>query len=391
MCTNKNKDACYTSCLQKPLLLSLVDEKRMAVLSTKARLMMQLVSDPENFKNHTQTNQNVSPNYKKKSHSSPIPTPAVATYPSLVENIRWNPYIDTCSEDSQFDNRAEDVSYICDLCKNEYCHAQDYLADNKKSFAFKDNIMRFSDNSTMTWMLNDIGCGVRTPIAPTPNTSKVSISTSNIAVRDQSMTSVSQTTPPAPILKNGKKYRGQVSFDSQCAMYNDYERLLKSVKKETVNPKNVENFANYGYYRKKLYNEGTPYSIARELIRFPLTSIQIRSLTKLNKPRHRITPKGIRDKKTVIPYAHTVHSKYHNTCNNCFPNSNHSFDLNDIASKDVKNKAILCERTPSIRLPKRVLTSERYIDAFMDKRTSKTSMISAFKKLYTHKENCRGS
>ncbi|CAH2108712.1 unnamed protein product [Euphydryas editha] len=380
---------------RRPILFSSENVERMAVESSRARLIMQLLSEPnESSEKTSQYCRNKS--VVKSINNETITTPSRAakfpasnrnftTYPTLVQQcLRWSPSIETYSEDSQTDTSCEGrFKCKCHRCKMNKC-----LACRQKDtyqYTFKDNIVKFSDMSTMTRHVTDSGCGTCTSASTTDN-SNVSIPPDfNINDVFRVQTSQTDTIIPTPILKTPDNknnfdhilrkdmgYQGRADLGNTTTVCNDYDNLLKYYTKPL---KNRSNFEDSG---RVLFNEGTDGSITNNTLPdFSLSARRIKSQAKFNNcHRPHRTNKRL-GKKTVIPYNHQTNSKYHYDCkesNNIY-NAKNQEDLNYLAISPMMKPAR--HDTPSIRLPKRVLTSERNIEAFLDKRPTK--MSSAFK------------
>ncbi|XP_031762910.2 uncharacterized protein LOC116412657 [Galleria mellonella] len=357
------------------------------------------------------TSHTVAPRLKslgKSTALSPIPA-----YPSTVQSLRWSPYVEVSTPDESQIEATDDRPKIicrCENCTMKTCPSKVY--SSKRSSKFKDNIMTFSDQYTMTPKLNDACCGVCTPLT-SPKVSNVAITTSNIAVRDtQTRAEIQQVYAPPksaiPILKNceyldpvNKDYKhchGTYFDDAERDTYvrNDYNECDQS------NPTKItyerEPIIDHPYCehchnpRKVLYNEGISDSIANH---YPIEPVRVPSPTNVVKDYRRVSvmSKYCIDSEDKIPFSHRNDSKYHYSCKT--PNSNKHFccdsDTEEVKRLTANPKTVRKTytsqvkriRTPSIILPKKVLTSERDIESYIDKSAQHTSPIPA---VYIHKK-----
>lgn len=377
---------------RRPILFSSENMERMAIESSRARLVMQLLSEPkeslEKTSQYSRDESTVGSIYRKPSTKSsrtdkfPVCKRNFTTYPSLVQQcLRWSPSIDTFSEDSQTDTSCTGrFKCKCNNCKMNNCLACKQM--DTIQYSFKDNIVKFSDMSTMTRNVIDSGCGTYTP-ASTRDNSNVSIAPSDVILKNvlRIQTSQTDTVFPTSILKTDnknnvyhifgkdKKYGERAYFENTRTVFNDYDNLLKGYTKSRQKVSDVEES------RRFPVNEGINGFITNNTLQdISLRNRKIKSQMKFDHCHRPHRVNKCFDKKTVIPHTHQTNSKYHNDCKE--PNDVHNVkiheDLNELVVssilKPVRNDA-------SIRLPKRVLTSERDIEAFMEKRPTKMSSI----------------
>lgn len=421
----------YERSSRRTLILSSGDEESMAVASSRARLMMDLVRNPDEssrefgFYFHGRKKDNpVHDVMRSHTASIPVQKRVVPTYPSLVENnIRWSPSIEVYSNESGPEMEEDQSHCRCHRCKMDRCQSRD-----NRSFTFKDNIMRFTDNSTMTSQVVDSSCEAYTPLSRTPRNSEAYISTSDIDVRERVQKQTS-TTYPTPILKkpdyntcsyrtcgnemrahgNGNLHDEAVRGFHKC---NDYENLLNSIPKRECSdeshttrdrPRNGESFRRSLYKdgsescRKNIYNEGISDSIAETTLpqypgfsvhsQVPMKYLTRKDLslfhgTKRQPPKKdngRLNNKYFAetsDKGLGIPFAYRIQSKYHNDCREPVKKVDFRYDddfrhgllLSDGIQRPMQSsRVLLCDRQ-SAKYPKKVLTSERDIDAFVSNR-----------------------
>ncbi|XP_046962605.1 uncharacterized protein LOC124532024 [Vanessa cardui] len=347
---------------RRPILRSSDDVERMAIESSRARLMMQLLRKPD------ESSTEIGSYLRGKSNESArsaVRKQNFLAYPSIVQGLHWSPSVENYSGDSQTETAENLLNCNCYKCQLNRRHDWEHPM-NINNYSFKENIVRFCDTSTMTRVLKDSGCGVSTPLSSTANTSDVSISTSDTTdvvkvLRPQAYT-------PAPILKKtefGKEinHRVSINLEDTGRKRSDYEDLLNTLTKEpvTIIPFNSNSKGDLQNSRKVLYNEGISNLIANKTLpNFPFHATQIKSQMKLESSNRPVaSKKRFGRKSTVIPYTHRTNSKYHYDCKD----TNHLYKGNVedhlIGSPIVVSlkKTMKNDRTHFVKLPRRVLTS----------------------------------
>ncbi|XP_026486443.2 uncharacterized protein LOC113393661 [Vanessa tameamea] len=346
---------------RRPILHSSDDVERMAIESSRARFMMNLLRKPD------ESSSEIGPYLRGKSNESartPVRKQNFLTYPTIVQGLHWSPSIENYSGDSQTETAESLLNCDCYKCQMNRRHVWEHQTMNINNYSFKENIVRFCDTSTMTRNLKDSGCGVRTPLSSTVNTSDVSISTSDAT--DVLKILSPQAYTPAPILKKtelGKEVNHRVSInleDTARRKRSDYEDLLKTLTKEpmAIIPFNSNSKSEIQNSRKVLYNEGISNLIANKTLpNFPYHATQIKSQMKLESSnRPNVSTKRLGGKNTVIPYTHRTNSKYHYDCKE----TDHLYKGNvevDFTVISPLKKSMKSDRTHFIKLPRRVLTS----------------------------------
>lgn len=422
---NSSNDEYERSC-RRTLIHSSGDVESMAMASSRARLMLDLVRNPDessrefgfNFRGRKSDNNPV-----HVTSSIPLPKRVVPTYPSLVQNIRWSPSIEMYFDESGPEMEEDQFNCRCHKCKMDRCQSKD-----NRSFTFKDNIMRFTDNSTMTSQLVDSSCEAYTPLNRTPRTSKVNISTSDIDITERVQKQISPTYP-IPILKKldydtcrYRTYANEMRPHENVNLHekairdfhkcNVYEILPKTISKEECShdPDTTRDKArNDGSLRrsmykdgsescrKNIYNEGISDSIVetniprylgcpvhrqapmkhptrKDLNLFHGTNRQLqrKDHSRLNDKYFGETP----DKDLGIPFAYRIQSKYHNDCRDSVKKVDFRYDddfrrglfVTDGIQGTIQSKRLLLCNRQTAKFPKKVLTSERDIDAFVSNR-----------------------
>ncbi|CAG9579120.1 unnamed protein product [Danaus chrysippus] len=392
---------------RRSLLLSCEDVERMAVESSRARLMMQLVSEPNEtsrefgsyFSNCRGLKDESDPFHTMTSHTSTIPIPKriIPTYPSMVQAIRWCPKIErsksTYSADSMTDSGDDDANFKCRCRKCKMRHCRGKVNSNSKPKCFKDNIVIFTDNSTMTPHVQDTGCGSHSPIAPTSATSDVSIGTSESIPIEHDF-SQTYRAAPIPILKKPQVNRTMRESvrDTKIMIPKKPTKIFKKRSEGLICPNNSDESSGFEYGRKVIYNEGISDSLksgqsrrstptrspARTPSRTPTrtpTRVQSPVRVKRNESKSSVGSK-VADKEATIPFAHRERSRYHSDCRHSISKT-YRCEIDDHLQgtkspkdfrKTVTSDASRRSPSPPIQLPKRVLTSERDIEAFVDKR-----------------------
>ncbi|CAK1540825.1 unnamed protein product [Leptosia nina] len=307
---------------------------------------------------------------EKKALKSGIKKPAILSFPSFVpgSGLCWSPSLERSTENIQ-----EKEQLVCRRCRN--CK-QTFVSERGR--VYKDNIMRFSDISTMTPCLNDAACG---PPIEASHSSSISLSMSNVAVRDEPEPQVRFT--PSPTVRsidddasfNFDYYEQRPVEITEC--YDEvYQRgaIEYTKSRRTILPK-CSNLNEIGEKftepRKNLYNEGISDTIAENFSgRCPLTNrIQISEKRGYSKT-------SVFGKNAEIPFAHRNRSKYHSDCKTELKKK--PLRCGVLRKEEVRlaaePKAMRfcqpgatdrCDVQPCIRMPRKVLSSERNIDSFI--------------------------
>ena len=336
----------------KPLLISSEDDESLAFHSARARMLMQ-TKKIQVLRKYTLVGENVNSINRTVYHISPIKASIIPTYQTSIQNIRWNPYMETRLEEPQFNTRKHNCIYQYKEYPEPYLQYQNNMVENKKISSFKDNIIRYSDNSTMTWTMNDVGCGVDIPIVQNLN-EKAYESTTNLAISDRSQTFTSQL-HHLPVLEKSEYEANMLEndlisknheIDDNSDLSSNYDKCKKLSK----------------FNRKEAKMADMMVPAHGEVKRFPNLSRKTFSMTKLTE----ISDSTSEDCKISIPHNHRVHSKYHCNCTSISNSHDDNVFIRKLNFKNVQN-LIQCKRTPSIRLPKRVVASQRDITVFIGK------------------------
>ncbi|XP_059055553.1 uncharacterized protein LOC131849489 [Achroia grisella] len=378
---------------------------------SRAQLISQIIGSPErNLTNEFASyfHQPVSksePTYLLTSHkveprlrnSGKGIVPPIPAYPSMVHSLRWSPYIEVSSaEDTQAEAVDERRKFIC-RCENCTMKSCPSKLSSVKSGIFKDNIMTFRNQYTMTPKLNDACCGVCTPIS-TPKMSNVSVTASDIAVRDtQTLTQIQEDHAfQKPNMQRSKYIDPACKDYGPCHTYldeavrdtdigNDYheydqpdlQKMTFTTKKKLSTNQPHEQYDNS---RKVLYNEGISDSIANNYAKVPIRAPSPANLTD-GYSRVSVVSKHCDKSEDKIPFCHRHESKYHYSCkgtssNNFYYDSDMEEVRHLIASPTIIRRTCTGQRqrlrTPLIMLPKKLLTSEPDIESYIDKSSQET-------------------
>ncbi|KAM3963764.1 uncharacterized protein ACR2FA_002287 [Aphomia sociella] len=327
--------------------------------------------------------------------------PTVPAYPSVVQSLRWSPHLEVSTADKPKYDVVDNIQKFncrCENCAMKTCPSKAFYSNTIKPKIFKDNIMTFRDQYTMTPKLNDACCGIRTPLS-SPKVSDVSVTASNVTVRDtQTRAQIQQVyTPPTyspQVIKNSEceepvykeygyghsNYLDEAVRDTDVSKDYHEAELSKSMRAPFIFKNkpcaNHPHFEQYDNSRKVLYNEGISDMVASH---YPITPVSIPSTKKVIKDCSRISvmSKCCAESEDTIPSSHRSESRYHNSCKR-LGNKHFHYDSNaedarhliarpKMAKKTFTSQPIKRFRTPFITLPKKVLTSERDIEAYIDK------------------------
>ncbi|XP_028041937.1 uncharacterized protein LOC114251754 [Bombyx mandarina] len=268
-------------------------------------------------------------------------------------------------------HEAKHYNCKCENCRRDKCPSKSARLQKK------DNIMQFSDKSTMTSVVKDADCCCN--FGKMCNRPDVTNPTSNTGSKIDNLKCLERRCPRT-ILKNDMSYKcaGRICrtfIDDQIA-----ERDTIDDKEHKIDSQQdlQEKFPSEEVLdqRRTLYNEGISDQIANQ---FPIAPQRLPSPICVNPEQNRMPVKKYNPKCSIvskgIPFSHKFQSKYHETCKNTSKSRiNTDFDSEDIkclvASPDIVKNGMLKSarplRLPSIKLPRRVLTSERDIELYID-------------------------
>lgn len=406
----------YKARNRKPVLHSSDDVKKMVEENARARIISQIVGDPDccpvrdfaaSFRSATRnstppqftTSHKICPEMRQRT--------TLPTYPLLVnQSLRWNPYVEMSSaENSQTNIIPEEKpknNCRCKSCSVRNCPSRVTSSGTLKPVRFKDNIMTFSDQFTMTPRLNDACCGVCTPIPATPRVSDVCVPP-EVAVRHTETVThfplmyTHQSCAPIPILKRpdldqsacAYGYCGHTTGHVPVGIRQEAVRDTDMGEDycEPIKPKSLKNFLKFRkklddqphcmpeYGRKIIYNEGICDTVANNC---PMPPISVPPPINIIRESSRVAIKNqcYIDTEDGIPYAHRSESRYHHSCKK--PDLRPVYHLSDadevrhlvespkIVRKKFTSRVMRNIRTPAICLPRKVLTSEPDIESYID-------------------------
>ncbi|KAJ0175881.1 hypothetical protein K1T71_009040 [Dendrolimus kikuchii] len=325
--------------------------------------------------------------YSSNSHKN---HPDISAYPTFMNSLKWNPYIETTSarnsqsdfqEPTKFSNHIKNNSKHskelketkyncrCDSCNGRHCPSK-LSSTTLRANIFKDNIMTFSEKFTMTPKLCDAGCG-SLHIAKN-KVSDVSVTASNVAVRE---TQIYSQCTPLPILKKPYDLKKK---DTQVSVGYEPERDTFTDDIDVVKSKSIRSFfksrKKHETPRRNVYNEGISDVVVNQRPRTVsrvASPINVKQGSKATVINHRYP-----EHENYIPFSHRNDSKYHDSCKSS------TLDVRYNDSDDIKrlianpqvfrrtytNKPLKYYRSPPIKLPRKVLTSEQDIDSYIDKK-----------------------
>lgn len=401
----------------RPVVHSSEDVKRIIGESARARLISQIVGAPDDYlardfaASFQSATRDTDPPQFMTSHDTRPELrrhTTIPTYPSLVQSLRWNPYVQTSSAENSLTNLVEEKPKFncrCESCSVKNCPSRVSSSGTVKPGVFKDNIMTFSDRFTMTPRLIDAYCGVCTPIPATPKVSDVCVPP-DVAVRDTEtvthfpMTYHHQSCTPMPILKRPDYGQhactyGYCGHDSGHIPVGFRQEAVRDTDIsedycEPIKPKSLKNFFKFKkkhvdqplfvpeYGRKMIYNEGISDKVANNC---PILPLRVPSPISIKRESSKASVKSKNrcyiDTEDSIPYAHKSESRYHYSCKK--PNLRPSYHYSDadevrhvvespkVVRKTYTSIPVRPYRSPSISLPRKVLTSEADIESYIDK------------------------
>lgn len=393
---------------------SIEDVKRLASESFRARLMSQIINGVDSQKEFPSYYSAPSPIFELPhsllSHTLAMPThpkhDPVTMYPSITQDLRWSPYVETTTM-SQTDTA---LKCRCDKCRTANCPNKISSVSNKSPNQFKDNIVTYTNQQTMTTTLVDASCGPNTysyiPLTYSPETIDAAVTASDIAVRDPGdrICVPFSKCPAVPILKNKSKaimYKGCADpdrcWERECQMRFDHRhkperdidnsevycdpssmksmKCLKPKKKKSCG-QTANTYPPCDRNRKILYNEGISDTIPTcSPTRTPCSEADSEcGRTFFNRWNSCI------DDEEVIPYSHKK-SKYHQDCKKSHNSPSKHCELRQppelkplfncppvIRRQYTRRPSQSTYRSQCINLPRKMLTSEKDIEAFIKTR-----------------------
>ncbi|XP_022814542.1 uncharacterized protein LOC111348233 [Spodoptera litura] len=366
---------------RRALLLSSDDVERMAVESSRARLINHLVSKCEDHSHRESASysrgKHLEPPHSVTSHRAHVnkvpilKVPyVIPTYQSLVQCPRWCPPTMNISPQGSYTERMEIPPYICKCanCSSLNCPGR----KGNKSRRFKSNITTFCDQCTMTPNVHDVACG-RTPIPSTPiySDAVAPCCSSMFALIDDHCKNIHGRNVPSPILKRGCLNCTKKKTFCDFEPCNKTKSVKCFFKKERDESSDCEEIIS----RKNIYNEGISDVVTGRFApcaRNVPVSPRCSSRTLISSS----------SRISHIPHSHRNESRYHKHCvdppDRVYVQDNFTETTRGpytvaipklVARRTCGAKA--CRRhTPvvhNIKMPKKVLMSERVLDHGTDR------------------------
>lgn len=316
--------------------------------------------------------------------------PSFSVYPSHVDpTVKWstNTQSSFVSVDDSQVNEQHDYNCWCESCITARSSAGLGAAFKParpntspalgRSVIFHNNIVTFCNRCTMTPRLNDVSCGSSKCVVSPLITTEAGTSDTNL------------NTPQSP--KSCRQ--NSILKKPQCDNYKNLTCFAKAWLDHKLTKSCVDNQSSCGNTeptkcyrrsvcdpkRKMLYNEGISDDVAKQLCvthkeHPPMHDINERTCSGLS-----IGRRFHRDKSdNYIPYSHKVNSKYHQNCKQEQPLvRKRSYVLNGVSDDECRTlrleslvfrkvSAGACfSNSRCISLPKKLLTSEKNIEAFL--------------------------
>ncbi|CAB3238855.1 unnamed protein product [Arctia plantaginis] len=387
----------------RPMLSSSKDLTQMAIESSKARLVQPLISQFGDFNNCRSESNEFGSSYRATSRYGPFSITShtnrlfnsktvkqdVKRLPSFVSQVQNCVRLDVTTSQSSPTETGNKSTFTCKCktCTNPRCPSKIY---NKKQIVFDGNVQTFCDGITMTSKLVDAecdggplcsktDCGVNTTILTTIETDESTQVQEPIYCRPITVTEKSTSSLQFEYAYRRAKPKfydetvPKVNTGCQCVT-SDVEREEPKQSLQCFFRRNEPMSIESNYKEtisgvKNLYNEG----ISEDFVDQGTDSCTV---AKIKMPRCKESK--CCSSRPHIPFSHRHYSKYHHNCKHPkeFQYGNEEDDM------PVRHCADLCPRymrkpcgrhcppirtMPSIRLPKRVLTSDRNIDDFVNK------------------------
>ncbi|XP_035434037.2 uncharacterized protein LOC118265328 [Spodoptera frugiperda] len=363
---------------RRALLLSSDDVERMAVESSRARLINHLVSksedhshrEPAAYCRRSNKYQVPSSSVTHSSHANRVPIPkapyVIPAYQSLVQPPRWCPQSMKTSPQGSYTERMEIPPYICKCANCTSMNCPGRKGNGSNSRKFKGNITTFCDQCTMTPNVHDVACG-RTPLLSSPiySDTVAPCCSSMFGLIDDHCKNTHGRSGPSPILKRGcmncAKKKTFCDFDP-CK--------TKSVKcffkKERDESSDCEEIIS----RRNIYNEGISDMVTGRSAPCPRTvpcSPRCSSRTSVTSS----------SRNSNIPHSHRNESRYHKHCvdppDGVYVQDNftettrgpYTFAIPKLVARRTCGAKPCRRHSPvmhNIKMPKKVLMSERVLD-----------------------------
>ncbi|CAH0702149.1 unnamed protein product [Spodoptera exigua] len=368
---------------RRALLLSSDDVDRMAVESSRARLINHLVSKSDEHPHrefssyYRRSSKFREPPFSVTSHANREPflkVPyVVPAYQSVVQSPRWCSLSHTMATSPQgsYTERMEIPPFVCKCanCTSAKCPGR--KSNTCKTRKFKSNITTFCDQCTMTQNVHDVACG-RTPIPSTPIRSDAvpPCCSSMLAIISKHCKQMHGRNAMAPAPNRGCLYcmKNKAFCDIEPCRNQSVKCFFKKEQDECSDCPEI-------FSRKNIYNEGISDAVAggfAPCARTVPTSPRCSSRTSISSS----------STNSNIPHSHRNESKYHKHCvdppdrifvqdNSSATTRGHYTDANPKLVARGSCGARACRHhapvAHNIKMPKKVLTSERVLDHGTDR------------------------
>lgn len=324
------------------------------------------------------------------------------TYPLV--GLRWNPHVETSSIENFTKDFEGPIQYSCrcNNCDSNRCPSRFSSSSTLRPGVFKTNIMTFEDKFTMTTKVKDATCGCSSN-ASTPRQSQVSIDTSETTTKGNHSHNLVHEYPPRCIPMPILKKQDDVLYKPYSCCQQKEQTYLTDVAERDIDTcsdvdenRKSKSFGSFFKLRKRegkeeteskkvLYNEGINDSIATKYLTSQMRALSPRNTNYLDKAsKVSASGKSVSQNKlrnnpiSKIPFAHRSDSKYHHTCK-----AECSKDLIEVDTDEIKHlvghpgivarsyaqKPVRDQKVRPIKLPKRVLTSVKDIEFYIDNKT----------------------
>lgn len=332
--------------------------------------------------------------------------PSHPMYPSLVDpTVKWNANMPTSFvsvDDSQEDDQHDDYCWCpsCTKARHRVGLSLDYQSLKMspsptfdRPVFFRDNIVTFCNQHTMTPRLNDVSCGSSKCAIPVLFTAEVGTSGPDLNAPQSSKTCRQNS-----ILKKSKcdTYQDVTCFakawlDHKLSLSCDDDDGSNGKAKPTkccprpvclLNDDTLTNEQEPDANRKMLYNEGISDDVAKEFCVMHRKHSPKNDLSqRIGSSRLSVGAKCYRNSSdNYIPYSHNINSKYHQNCKkevqplmrkrSCVfhgfrDDECRTLEIEPLVLKNTSAGACTT-RSRCISLPKKLLTSEKNIEAFLN-------------------------
>lgn len=332
------------------------------------------------------------------------PLPSLPVYMSVLEpTVKWNADVQSSFirvENPQVNEQHDDNCW-CESCTNARYragHGLDLLvprpttspATDRQTF-FRDNIVTFCNQYTMTPCLNDAACGSSKSVVPRLVTTEVG---------------TSGTTRNRPQSSKSRR-RNSILKKTHYDNYEDLRCFEKALFDQKLTISCTDDSSSNGrttnicpsstclrslnntyqvtkgsdeHKRKMLYNEGISDDVAKQFCVMHKKHPPTRDLNQRTCSRLSVGGRCYRDSSdNYIPYSHNKDSKYHRNCKEqplplvrgrsyilrgVTDDECHTLELRPLVVK--RSSAGACSmRSRCISLPRKLLTSEKNIEAFL--------------------------